>query len=167
MRLLVVFYTILLTILCILGAHNALSDDWSLRGGAAVTNSQINGGSKIFGFRHEASLIYGLYTGEEVGGYVDHVGDGREGAAFGKLQLGVKPGPETGVFGKLFTGPCYITNTDNYLSSNLQFCTDFGIGIRDYWSFVDVTYSHVSNAGIKLPNRGKDYVVFEAGLRFE
>lgn len=159
-------YCALFTLLCVAGARSALSDDWSLRGGAAVTKSGISGGAKMFGVRHEAHLFHGVYTAQEVGGYVDNVGGGRRGSALGKVQIGVKPGPDTGIFGKVFTGPCLLTNTDTYLSSNVQFCTDFGIGVRDAYSFVAVTYSHISNAGLKLPNKGKDFLVMEAGLRF-
>jgi hypothetical protein len=153
-------------LICLFHIFPAQGADYSIRGGAAITQEQINGGAKIFGIRREAPLVYGIYTAEELGGYVDNVGDGRRGSALGKLGIGLKPGADTGMFGKLFTGPCVISTTDNYLSSHLQFCTDFGVGIRDRQTFVDATYSHISNAGIKLPNRGKDFFVMEAGLRF-
>jgi hypothetical protein len=103
----------------------------------------------------------------ELGGYVDNIGNGRKGSSLAKLQLGVTPGPNVGTFGLAYTGPCFISNPDNQLSTRLQFCTDFGIGIRDENTFIAVTYSHISNAGIKLPNRGRDFVTMEVGFSLE
>lgn len=163
----VILYTILITVLCVLGARKALSDTFSIRGGADVSGGSPNGDSKIFGFRYETPLISGLNLGTEVGGYVDNTGNGRKGAALGKLQLGITPGPPVGIYGMAYTGPCGISSVDVLLGSNFQFCTDFGAGIRDTETFIGVTYSHISNAGIKLPNRGRDYLVMGMGFQFE
>ncbi len=160
----VVLYAALITILCVLGARNALSDSVALRGGGYILGGQPNGGSKIFGLRYESPLMSGLNVATEVGGYVDNFGNGRKGAALAKLQLGINPGADSGVYGTAFTGPCGISATDTVLGSNLQFCTDFGAGVRDKDTFIAVTYSHISNAGLKLPNHGRDYIVMSMGF---
>ena len=162
----VIIYTFLITLLCILGSRHALSSDLSIRGGSAIVNGSLTGGSKIFGLRYEEPLKRGIEYAVEIGGYVDNLGNGRKGAALAKLQLGVTPGAQIGAFGSAFTGPCFISSTDALLGSIYQFCTDFGIGIRDTETILSVTYSHISNAGLKLPNKGRDFVILGMGLRW-
>lgn len=144
----------------------ALSDDFSIRGGGAIVDGSLSGGSKVFGLRLETPLISGIEMAGEVGGYVDNLGNGRKGAALAKFQLGIKPGPRTGTFASAFIGPCAISRTDALLGSNYQFCTDVGVGLRDQDTFVLVTYSHISNAGLKAPNKGRDFVVMGMGFSF-
>ena len=162
----IVLYTVLIVVLCILGSRHALSDEFSIRGGAAIVEGSTNGGSKTFGLRYGTPLISGIEVAGELGGYVDNLGHGRKGAALAKLQLGVTPGPETGTFGSAFTGLCGITGVDSQLGTHNQFCTDFGVGIRDKETFIIITYSHISNAGIKMPNHGRDFIVMGTGLRW-
>lgn len=165
-KLKVVLYTFLITLLCVVGSRMALSDDFSIRGGGAIVDGSLSGGSKIFGLRLETPLISGIEMAGEVGGYVDNLGNGRKGAALGKLQLGIKPGPKVGTYGSAFIGPCAISATDVLLGSPYQFCSDFGIGVRDVETFLSVTYSHISNAGLKAPNKGRDFVVMGMGFTF-
>lgn len=157
---------ILIAVVCVIGSRIALSDDFSIRGGAAIKDGSITGGSKVFGLRYETPLISGIEMGGEIGGFVDNLGDGRKGAALAKFQLGIKPGPQIGLYGSAFLGPCAVSRTDALLGSNYQFCTDFGIGVRDRETFLAVNYSHISNAGLKLPNKGRDFVVMGAGMRW-
>lgn len=149
---------------CLASSPATLAADYSARFGPGIQDGAMTGVTKNFGIRYEEHLIRGIYFGGEVGGYVDNAGYGRKGAGVGKLQFGVKPGPYTGLYGKAFGGPCLITATDVRLGSFYQFCTDVGIGVRDRDSFVGIGYSHISNAGLKLPNSGRDYVVFEMGI---
>lgn len=162
----IVLLTTLLTVLCVLGARTALSDDFLIRGGAAIQNGEVNGGSKIFGLRYETPLISGIEMAGELGGYVDNLGNGRKGAALAKLQLGIVPGQQQGLFGVAFTGPCLITTRDSYSGSFFQFASDFGVGIRDSETLLTLTYTHISNAGLAMPNHGRDFIVMGAGLRW-
>lgn len=152
------------TIAIFLLSPSALAADYSVKFGPGVTAEGVTGVTKAFGVRREAYHFYGVYSAVELGGYVDNGGGGRIGAGVGKLQIGVKPGPVTGLYGFGFFGPCGITTTDSQLGSNYQFATDVGMGIRDAMTFMSVGYSHISNAGITLPNRGKDWVVFSIGV---
>lgn len=160
----VVLYTVLITILCVFGARFSLAADYSVRFGPSIQDGSTNGSSKAMGVRAESHEVRGIYNAVELGGYVDNGGEGRKGAAVAKAQLGVKPGQTSGVYGFAFTGPCLITATDSVLSTNFQFATDVGVGIRDSETFVSVGYSHISNAGIKLPNRGRDFILFSLGV---
>lgn len=160
----VVLYTALITLLCILGAHHVFAADISIRGGAAIENQQVTGGSKIFGLRYADDLLGGLRFAGEVGGYVDNLGNGRKGAALAKFQLGAEPGPKVGTYGAAYTGVCGITSSDTMNSSWYEFCTDFGLGIRDEKTHIGIFYSHTSNAGLKLPNHGRDWITMEIGF---
>lgn len=140
--------------------------DYSIKFGPSIENDSTDGSSKIFGVRREDPIIKGIYNAVELGGYTDSGGQGRKAAGLVKFQLGTKPGPMTGMFGKAFVGPCLISKTDTVLGGNFQFCTDIGVGIRDKDTFMDVGYGHVSSAGLESPNHGRDALIFETGLSF-
>ncbi len=157
----VIFWTLALTALFYATAR---ADDYSARFGPGIENGAPTGVTKLFAVRQETYQVRGIYSAVELGGYVDNAGEGRKGSAIGKLQVGVKPGPATGVYGFGFFGPAGITATDALLGSHLQFATDVGVGVRDMNTFINVGYTHVSNAGIKLPNKGRDYLMFSVGV---
>lgn len=142
---------------------SALAADWSLRFGPGMEDQQLTGATKAFGIRREEEITGGIHYATELGGYADNIPT-RRSAGVAKLALGVKPGSEVGLYGFGFAGPCGISATDNYLSTHFQFCSDFGVGLRDRKTFLNMGYSHISNAGIKLPNRGKDWVLFSIGV---
>lgn len=145
---------------------SALAADYSVKFGPSIQDGEANGSSKVFGVRREEDLFHSLGWATEFGGYVDNGGHGRKSAGVLRLQLGASPGPQTGVFGKAFVGPCFISTPDSQLGGRFpQFCTDVGIGVCDVWSFMDVGYQHISSAGIRSPNAGRDFLVFELGIR--
>lgn len=154
---------ILLAILMFMASARA--EDYSAKFGPGIVNNETNGGTKMFGIRREEEIMDGVTDAVELGGYVDNLGDGRKGAAVLKAQLGVRPGQKEGLFGKAFFGPCGITSTDSQLGGNLQFCTDVGLGVRDKDTFMSIGYAHISSAGIFMPNHGRDYLLFEMGVR--
>lgn len=143
---------------------SALADDFSVRGGPALMSGQPTGTAKYFGLRNETPESIAIAY--ELGAYVDNGGQGRRSAVVGKVQLGVKPGPETGLYGKAFIGPCVISATDVLLGGHGQFCTDVGIGVRDRETFMGLGYMHISSAGLAKPNKGRDFVVLDMGVRF-
>ena len=60
-----------------------------------------------------------------------------------------------------------ITNTDARLSSVFQFKHTVGVGVRDYRNVeIGVDYSHISNAGLSLPNAGRDLVQLRMSVPF-
>jgi len=159
----IIIWTIALTALfCITSRANAT--DYSVRFGPGIQGGSPTGSTKMFGVRSESHLIRGVYSATEVGGYVDNGGGGRSGAGIVKVQFGVKPGQHSGLYGFGFVGPCVITATDTQLSTHTQFATDIGLGVRDMDTFMSVGYSHISNAGIALPNKGRDYLLFSVGV---
>lgn len=143
--------------------RNAHAADYSVKFGPGVDGQQLTGASKMFGIREESYQVRGIYTAMELGGWSEAT-EGRKPAAYTKLQVGAKPGPETGLYGYAFFGPALISSTDTQLSSFYQLATDIGFGIRDRFTFMSCGYGHISNAGVKLPNRGRDYLLFSVGI---
>lgn len=161
----VILFTVLITILCILGSRSALAADYSIRGGPGLMDGRPTGTAKYFGIRKEDEGSLG--SALELGGFVDRAGGGRKSSAVLRYQLGAKPGPEVGTFAKAYTGPCVISSPDSMLGGRFpQFCTDLAFGIRDRMSLVTVGYSHISSAGLCKPNKGRDFVLLEMGVRW-
>lgn len=159
---LVTFWLIILGLLMV--AKHSLADSISIRGGPSLQDGKPNGEAKYFGVRYEAPLGIG-YVATEGGGWVDN-GEGRKSSLVGKLQLGVAPGQRVGIYAKGFLGPCAISATDGLLGGLFQICSDIGVGFRDTSSFIDFGYSHISSAGLSKPNKGRDLVIFSAGVLF-
>lgn len=162
-KLWLVFWTIALTLLFTVASR---ADDYSFKYGMGLLNGSPTGNIKLFSLREEQRLSGPIHSATEGGVWVDNLGNGRRGAAFGKYQLGVKPGPDVGFYGSIFWGLQLQSSTDTELGGNAQFSQDFGLGIRDAASFVQGTYTHMSSAGIFLPNRGRDFFCLNMGLRF-
>ena len=131
--------------------------------GPGIEGQELTGATKMFGVRRDEELVHGIYDALELGGYTEATA-GRKRAGVAKAQIGAKPGPATGVYGYAFFGPALISATDTQLSSFYQFATDIGFGVRDRDTFMSVGYGHISNAGIKLPSKGRDSLLFSVGV---
>lgn len=133
-------------------------DSLGFRYGLGYSNERLSGQNKLFALNSQNKLI-GVFHGQLEGGLWS---DSRarpayESAGFASYGLGIKPhyGP---IFAQAFFGPGVITHTDGLLSTNVQFFHDLGIGFKGTdGTAVSVGYKHVSNAGMKLPNKGRDF----------
>lgn len=76
-----------------------------------------------------------------------------------KMQLGP-------VQTRYLWGVGYLSHPDSLLSSRFQFTHDLTIGLYDLKSGLSLGYKHISNAGITLPNRGRDFVTLRAETYF-
>lgn len=164
--LIVAFWTIAITLMFVFTSRHANADDVSFKYGMGLLDGSPTGSIKQFSFRDEHYLFYGIHSAGEGGLWVDNLGGGRKDAVFGKYQLGVKPGAETGVYAKAFWGVQLQSSVDSRLGGYAEFSQDAGVGIRDAFSFVEAGYTHVSSAGIFAPNYGRDFVTLSMGLRF-
>lgn len=65
-------------------------------------------------------------------------------------------------------GICGISHPDNtFLSGNFQFMQDLGIGfIDELGRSIGISYKHISNAGIQIPNKGRDALQIQVGIPF-
>lgn len=74
------------------------------------------------------------------------------------MNVGVKAETTNGVFGRIGVGPSYLSHTDDRISTPFEFNLQGEIGIQqDHWA-VGVKVDHYSNAGIKQPNSGRDFL---------
>jgi hypothetical protein len=93
--------------------------------------------------------------------------DGRRGAssgAFATVSAGLETKSEPFFFYYL-PGVALISSPDDYLSTVYQFSHDLGAGIRDSRGVtIDMSYRHFSNAGIALPNPGRNYLVLRLAV---
>lgn len=153
-------------LIAFLGVISAKADDYSFKFGVGQNEGEYTRAIKIFSLRAEGRVLGPIYDAREAGFWADTLGDGRRNAAFGKYQLGIKPGPDVGIYGKAFLGAQLQSSIDTRLGGYFQFSEDFGIGIRDEISFIEIGYGHVSSAGIYEPNRGRDFLTLSLGLRF-
>lgn len=95
-----------------------------------------------------------------IGGWLDSYYD-RSSSMFYSGQLGYEVN-NNGFLAGIFSGPCVITNTDGLLGGNLQFMSDFHLGIQDVESnYFGLMYRHISSAGLSTPNIGRDFVGLE------
>lgn len=85
------------------------------------------------------------------------------------LFLGTTVGPKMQlgpVQTRYLWGVAWISTTDALLSSHMQFTHDLTLGLYDRKSGLSLGYKHISNAGITLPNRGRDFVTLRAETYF-
>jgi hypothetical protein len=128
------WWAIMIVFICHVSAK---ADDYSFKYGMGLFNGEKTGSIKIFSIREESRWVGPLYTAREAGLWVDNISDDRSGAAFGKYQMGVKPGPDYGLYAKAFWGVQLQSSTDSQLGGIAQFSQDAGLGLRDETSFVD------------------------------
>lgn len=108
--------------------------------------------TEVFDFQVEAGGWKTTYQGENSSLYTAY-------------QFGIKT--DTPFYARFFTGPALISATDQRLSSALQFKHDIGIGFKDKRNVgIGVNYSHVSNANLKLPNLGRDFIQLRVEVPF-
>lgn len=158
-----IFWTIALTTLF---CYTSRADDYSFKYGMGLLDGSPTGNIKQFSFREERHEFYAVHSAAEAGLWVDNLGGGRSSAGFAKYQLGVKPGWDgDGVYGSAMWGVSVQSSTDSQLGGYAQFSQDAGIGLRDETSFIQLTYTHFSSAGIFSPNRGRDFLTLSLGVR--
>jgi hypothetical protein len=74
------------------------------------------------------------------------------------MNVGVRVETTNGVFARLGVGPSYLSHTDDRISTNFEFNLQGAIGIQqDHWG-AGVKGDHYSNAGMKQPNDGRDFI---------
>ena len=95
----------------------------------------------------------------EFGGWVDNVSSDRKSAGYASASLGIEPKFSDWFYINSFWGVALITNTDTQLSTPYEFMQDLGVGVKDSRGVrIGTGYKHISNAGIKQPNRGRDFL---------
>lgn len=118
-----------------------------------ASNSEV----KLFAIGRQSPTPFFFDEKWEIGVWSDVHGAGRKSSGYGSWSLGLEP--KLGAFYiHSFWGVALITTKDSMLGSNYQFMQDLGIGLRDYRGVgIGAGYKHISNAGIKSPNKGRDF----------
>lgn len=132
--------------------------------GMKTQESKSHGDVKTFnlGYQGEFGGALSLLDYKwEAGGWIDNVRKGRKHGGFVSGSVGVEP--RIGAFyANAFVGLAAISPTDAMLGSVYQFVEDFGFGVGDQRKVrVGLNYKHISNAGIKMPNRGRDFLTLQ------
>ncbi len=144
------------------------ADKYSFKYGLGLVDDSLTAQVKTFSFRQEKELgLFDAHTALEGGVWTD-VGTeaGRKPAVYGKLQLGIRPEAGSTYF-KAFWGVAALSSKDSQLGGYFpQFALDTGFGFQGRGSFVGLNYSHISSAGLVLPNKGRDFFCFESGIFF-
>lgn len=129
--------------------------------------SQVGRGEiKWFSVGYERDHVPGIVSLAELGVIADMKESlGRRSGAFASYSVGTKMqlGP---VQTRYAWGMGYLSHTDGLLSSHFQFTHDLTFGLYDRKTGLSLGYKHISNAGITLPNRGRDFITLRSELYF-
>lgn len=126
------------------------------------------GRTKALFLSYQDKLFGPIIQQYEGGFWFDNSGiEGRRSSGLLGYSLGVNANAGS-FFAQALVGPSLITSTDSNLGGPFQFNNDFGFGIKDQETggSVGITYKHISSAGIELPNKGRDFIMFRVGVPF-
>ena len=106
----------------------------------------------------------GLFTQQLELGFISDPNPGQTSSAFTIYSVGLETKTEP-FFAYYLLGGGLFTGTDNKLSSFFNFSHDMGIGFKDKRGVaVDLSYRHMSNAGLVPPNYGRNFIVLRLSL---
>lgn len=110
--------------------------------------------------------IWAIHARTNVGGIIDSSALlNRTSSAFGNVQLGLDYEYKN-LYADIYTGPGFVTKTDERLSTPYQFFSTASIGYRKHDYGVSLGYTHISNASTGGANQGRDFVLLGLHLGF-
>jgi len=114
---------------------------------------------KLFSIGYQDKLIWFLDQKYEGGLWTDIRRDmGRSSSGYIAYSLGTEASKDW-FYIHSFWGLALITHTDAYLGTPYQFMQDLGLGFEgDNEVRIGLNYKHISNAGIKEPNKSRDFL---------
>lgn len=130
----------------------------------ATSNSVADGKVTFFNASYERPLTSILDQKYEGGVWTDMLGEGRKSSGYANYSVGIKVEP--GVFyAQAYVGVALITHPDTQLGSHGQFTHDIGFGFQDAKKkAMGLNIKHISNAGLKKPNIGRNFVQLEVKI---
>lgn len=101
-----------------------------------------------------------------VGSWFDqNINLGQSSSQFTAYSMGIKVDAGYLYVENMF-GIGLISRTDALLSTNFEFTEELGAGIQDkLGKYIGFTVKHFSNAGLQLPNYGRNFMLISAGVR--
>ena len=150
-----------LLILGLFYIHSAQAEMTMEVGGGAFDTKNAN--LLLLGITVPANQFLGLksYHQLNVGGW-----DGPRGASLAGVAKGVQWDFGGGTYVRLSSGPSLISNTSDRLSTAFQFYEQFMIRHEAKGMNIALSYRHWSNAFIKTPNFGMDFIGFQVEKQF-
>ena len=158
-----------LLILLLLSIIPCNADEGFMAFGVGAFSSARHGPGEVktynLGLRQD--LIDGFYSQYKVGLWGQGSNDeGMKSSGYGSAGLGFRVDVKPVEFhaGWALGG---ITTPDSYLGGYFQFNGDLGVTLRDYkGNGIGLAYSHLSSAGIEMPNQGRDFITLELSNRW-
>lgn len=123
--------------------------------GVGITNS-LNGNIGIFSVSYEDKYNNIAMQKTELGLWTDSIKN-HSGSGYGAYSLGIKVKPDS-FYLEAYLGGAFITNTDKLLSTHFEFMHDLGFGLQSKRKSIGLNFKHLSNAGIKKPNIGRNFL---------
>lgn len=150
------------TILALLFPIAVSAGELSLKVGPTL-NSPKAFSNKLGALGYSARLSRIFDYQLEGGGFTSLTGDI---AFYGTVQLGFTIKGDRW-YSSIFTGPSYISATNEYLNTNIQISNDIELGFRDERGVkLALDYKHFSNAGVTSPNLGRDFLLLKVAVPF-
>lgn len=156
----------ILMILAFLSISTAYADTVVKYGVNVPRENERLGSSKAIFLSNQAPIWGPIIRQYEVGGWVDNTGKpGQKSALMVSPSAGVNVNAGV-VYAQALVGPSLISNTDTVLGGHFQFNNDFAFGLRDpdTKATIGFNYKHLSSAGLELPNRGRDFLMFRVSI---
>lgn len=123
--------------------------------GIGITNS-FTGNITAFSLSWEDRYNQILKQKTEFGLWTDKMKN-HSGSGYGAYSLGIKVIPNS-FYLEAYLGGAFVTHTDKLLSTHFEFMHDLGFGLQDGRKSIGLNFKHLSNAGIKKPNIGRNFV---------
>jgi hypothetical protein len=149
-----------LPLICFGGSVNYKFGTGLSHGGINIVDGKVS----LFSLSHEREISSLFQRKLETGVWADSSGKGRLGSAYGNYSIGVSVEPVP-FYVNTFVGVAGISSPDVFLSTFFQFTHDIAIGIEDkkHRRF-GLSFKHISNAGIKSPNIGRNFIQIGVGV---
>jgi hypothetical protein len=126
----------------------------------------VPGATKSLFVGYQADITQVFMYQLEMGGYRD-TNQVQGAVGLVSASIGVNTISTSGVYMKVFFGPCFNTQGDSRISGNFQFNNDIELGIKGINSFsIGLDFKHISNAGLLSPNQGRDFLMLKLQLAY-
>ena len=150
-----------LTIIALLFSTNSFAKkgSFSSYGVGVFDKNSSTADVKLFSIGYQDEWLWFLDQKYEGGLWADTRRDiGRSSSGYIAYSIGTEASRDW-FYIHSFWGLALITHTDSKLSTPYQFMQDLGLGFEgDNKVRIGLNYKHISNAGIKEPNRGRDFL---------
>lgn len=146
-------YRTLITLFLLISVISEASDSLVFRTGVDMTRYK-SGSLFSLGIQNKINEYFVYKT--DLGFWADS-DSSRKTSPFVGLTLGPKLGDYAGFNFNCQAGIMVIGYPDSVLSTPFQFTEECAVGYKE----VSLGYKHISNAGIKEPNYGRDYIFIQ------